>query len=84
MISENADVLLASFGLKGIKQSNLKQEKINTLINSINDYSNEQLLELFFAELKQAYLSDSQFNHFTFNEIDTLIAEEKAFMSSYI
>lgn len=79
-IKENDLCLLSSFGLNGIKNSWFKANIIKDILARFDDEDKEYLLEIFFDELESAYLADSQFDVYTYEEVSELIKEEALFM----
>lgn len=78
-IQDNDLYLLSSFGLVGITSSWFKENTILKILSRF-DEDKEWLVNIFFDELEAAYLEDSQFDVYTYEEVENLIKEEKLFI----
>lgn len=78
-IEANKTMLLACFGYQGITRSQFKMGIIESILGELKgEY--EQLVGEFFDELREYYLHDRSLRMFTVEEINKMIAEEKAYM----
>lgn len=82
-IEDNLDILLASFGLKGILKSDLKFNVIKEIVQSLKGDVMDNI-DLFFEELKEYYISDSQFRQFRLGQIRKYIFEERGYVTAQL
>lgn len=82
-IEDNLDILLASFGLKGILKSDLKFNVIKEIVQSLKGDVMDNI-DLFFEELEEYYISDSQFRQFRLGQIRKYIFEERGYITAQL
>lgn len=80
-IEDELNVLLASFGLRGIMHSSLKESAVLKIIDSLNGDLLDNI-ELFFNELEMYYLSDAQFKQFRTAQVKKFISEEQGYITA--
>lgn len=78
-INSNKTILLSAFGLKGISQSWFKSKIIIKILSRFTE-DPKVITDIFFDELLKTYLEDSQFDTFTYQEVEEFIKEEELFM----
>ncbi|MCD5422923.1 hypothetical protein [Limosilactobacillus fermentum] len=82
-IEDNLDILLASFGLKGIIKSSLKASLVEEIIQSLTGDIMDNI-DLFFEELEEYYISDPQFRQFRLGQIRKYIFEERGYVTAHM
>lgn len=82
-IEDNLDILLASFGLKGILKSELKFNVVKEIIQSLKGDIMTNI-DLFFDELEGYYTSDPQFRQFRLGQIRKYIFEERGYVTAHM
>ena len=76
-IEEHKHVLMASFGFQGLLKSKLRLPLILKIIREMPGSAIENVT-IFFDDLRERYLADSQFKQFRLSEVDRFISEEKS------
>lgn len=82
-IEDNIDVLLASFGLRGMMRSSLKENLVEDIIKSLSGDMMDNI-DLFFDELQGYYASDNQFKRFRLDQIRKYIFEERGYITAQL